>query len=212
MTRILIVAPSAVVRAGLESILAARTTLSVVGSISGIADLPRAIEELDPDVVLLDLEGGEQREGMAPIPQTGEGGPAFVVLAAAADNQTVSTALRLGARAVLPRGALPEEIITAIEAVAAGLLVLHPRSAGPLMPLLTTAEPPSSLGTETLTSREIEVLTMLAEGSGNKQIARQLGISDHTVKFHVGSILAKLGAGSRTEAVTLGVRHGLIMV
>jgi DNA-binding NarL/FixJ family response regulator len=65
---------------------------------------------------------------------------------------------------------------------------------------------------EPLTPREIEVLSMLAEGAGNKMIARRLGISEHTVKFHVGSILSKLDASSRTEAVTLGLRQGLIMV
>lgn len=70
---------------------------------------------------------------------------------------------------------------------------------------------PTSQG-ETLTPREIEVLVMLAEGTGNKVIARHLGISEHTVKFHVGSILAKLNASSRTEAVTLGVRQGLILL
>jgi DNA-binding CsgD family transcriptional regulator len=66
--------------------------------------------------------------------------------------------------------------------------------------------------TQPLTPREIEVLGMLAEGLGNKTIARRLGISEHTVKFHVGSILAKLDASSRTEAVTLGARRGLIML
>jgi DNA-binding CsgD family transcriptional regulator len=70
--------------------------------------------------------------------------------------------------------------------------------------------PSPAVGGETLTPRETEVLRMLAEGAGNKQIARRLGISEHTVKFHVGSILAKLNAASRTEAVTLGVRRGLI--
>jgi DNA-binding NarL/FixJ family response regulator len=65
---------------------------------------------------------------------------------------------------------------------------------------------------EQLTAREIEVLTMLAEGEGNKQIARRLGISEHTVKFHVGSILGKLNASSRTEAVTAGLRQGLIVL
>jgi len=104
-----------------------------------------------------------------------------------------------GAAGVLPLSASPQELAAAIEAVAAGLLVTHPatRSA----PVL-----------EELTPREIEVLRLLADGDGNKTIAYRLGISEHTVKFHVSSILAKLGAGSRTEAVTLGLRRGLILL
>jgi len=65
---------------------------------------------------------------------------------------------------------------------------------------------------EELTPREVEVLRLLADGLGNKEVALRLGISDHTVKFHISSILAKLGAGSRTEAVTLGIRRGLILL
>ena len=100
-----------------------------------------------------------------------------------------------------------------MQAAAAGLIVLHHESTAAILPLLSAAARPiPTAGGETLTPREIEVLGMLAEGEGNKQIARRLGISEHTVKFHVGSILAKLGAATRTEAVTLGLRGGLIMV
>jgi len=81
-----------------------------------------------------------------------------------------------------------------------------------LSPILPGEESEPDPSDQTLTPREIEVLRMVAEGLGNKEIASRLGISDHTVKFHISSIFAKLGASSRTEAVTVGIRQGLIMV
>jgi DNA-binding CsgD family transcriptional regulator len=129
-------------------------------------------------------------------------------------------------RAVLPRNVTRAELAAAIEAVAAGLFVFHPadadllpalrpREAGPgIAPPLD--EPPIENLTENLieplTPREIEVLQLLAAGLGNKEIAARLNISEHTAKFHVASIMGKLGAASRTEAVTLGIRHGLVMI
>jgi DNA-binding NarL/FixJ family response regulator len=115
-------------------------------------------------------------------------------------------------RAVLPRESEPEEIVSAVHAAASGLLILHPDSIEILLPALSLPTRSTMAPQESLTPREIEVLGMLAEGEGNKGIARRLGISEHTVKFHVGSILAKLEASSRTEAVTIGVRQGLIML
>jgi len=137
----------------------------------------------------------------------------LVLLADDPESVEAAEALRHGARAVLPREAQAEEIVAAIEGVAAGLVVLHPDLASGLTPhLVPVAHPLRASEVESLTPREIEVLGMLAEGAGNKNIARRLGISEHTVKFHVGSILGKLGASSRTEAVTLGVRQGLILL
>jgi DNA-binding NarL/FixJ family response regulator len=107
-------------------------------------------------------------------------------------------------RAVLPRDVSPTELSTAIHAVAAGLVVLHPAA------LATPVSGPIDHGP--LTSREIEILGLLAEGQPNKTIAWKLDISEHTVKFHVASILSKLGASSRTEAVTVGLRRGLIFL
>ena len=128
----------------------------------------------------------------------------------------ISGALPPGVRAVLPRNVTPVEIAGAIEAVAAGLYVLHPSevdSVSMLRPregdaLRELREPLL----EPLTPREVEVLQLLSEGLGNKEIASRLNISEHTAKFHVASIMGKLGATSRTEAVTLGIRHGLVMI
>jgi DNA-binding CsgD family transcriptional regulator len=109
-------------------------------------------------------------------------------------------------RGLLPRSASEQEILAAVEAAAAGLLVIHPRFQETL-----TARPVVELE-ERLTPRELEVLRLLAEGVGNKEIAYRLGISEHTVKFHVASLLDKLHASSRTEAVSIGIRAGLVML
>ena len=211
MTRVLVAAASSVVRAGLETIVGASPGLQVVGSAPGTLGLAEQVEALHPDVVLVELERGSD----APAPALPVGSrsdpPALVLLVDDLEGLDVGEALRLGARAVLPREAQPEEIVAAVGAAAAGLLVLHPGTADSLLPVLSMpSAPPGQV--ESLTPREIEVLSLLAEGAGNKLIARRLGISEHTVKFHVGSILAKLNASSRTEAVTLGIRQGLIMV
>jgi DNA-binding NarL/FixJ family response regulator len=118
-------------------------------------------------------------------------------------------ALRLGVRAILPPDASAVEIAAAVEAAAAGLAVIDPAELESLLSA-PAAQPVADSGP--LTARELEVLRMLAEGVANKNIAWQLRISEHTVKFHVAQILAKLNAGTRTEAVTLGIRRGLIMV
>jgi DNA-binding NarL/FixJ family response regulator len=125
-------------------------------------------------------------------------------------------ALPSGVRAVLPRNVTAAELMGAIEAVAAGLYVFHPSDVdSPLMLRPREAEASADLAeplVEPLTPREIEVLQLLSEGLGNKEIASRLNISEHTAKFHVASIMGKLGAASRTEAVTLGIRHGLLMI
>ena len=121
-------------------------------------------------------------------------------------------ALRAGVRAVLPSELLPEQLLAALEAVAAGLVVMHPADVdGALAEVRSSGRPLRDL-VEPLTRREREVLQMVAAGSGNKEIAAKLGISEHTVKFHVAAILGKLGAESRTEAVALGIRRGLVML
>ncbi len=114
--------------------------------------------------------------------------------------------LRDGVRAVLPREASEQEIVAAVEAVAAGLIAVHPQFLETLQarPVMELAEP--------LTPRESEVLRLLAEGVANKEIAWRLSISEHTVKFHVASVLDKLNASSRTEAVAKGIRSGLVVV
>jgi DNA-binding NarL/FixJ family response regulator len=139
-----------------------------------------------------------------------------VILLVDNPGRRISEALPAGVRAVLPRNITSTEIAAAIEAVAAGLYVFHPAD----IDSIPTLRPPQSetvpeLGeslVEHLTPREIEVLQLLSAGLGNKEIAARLNISEHTAKFHVASIMGKLGAATRTEAVTLGIRHGLVMI
>ena len=130
--------------------------------------------------------------------------------------RTTSAALPAGVRAVLPRNVTSAEIAAAIEAVAAGLYVFHPSDIDSIPALRPpTSEHAPELGEpliEHLTPREIEVLQLLSAGLGNKEIGSRLNISEHTAKFHVASIMGKLGAATRTEAVTLGIRHGLVMI
>jgi len=200
VTRLLIAAPSAVVRAGLETLVAGDPAVEVAGS---FADLS-SVEALRPDVVLAALPVEE----LAP-PADGVA-PAIVLLSADAQPAWSSEVLRLGVRAMLPRDAAPAEVLAAVEAASTGLAVVDPHD---LEALLSASNPTAASAESTvLTPRELEVLRLMAEGAANKNIAWKLGISEHTVKFHVASILAKLNASTRTEAVAIGIRKGMILI
>lgn len=215
MSRVLVAADRLIVRAGLESIIRANPVLQLVGSSDNGDSLIKQVEDLQPDVVLLEWSALDEElmseKLLALLPELSP--PGFVVLADNSDNDWVTDALSKGVRAILPRSATADEIVAAIVAAAAGLVVLHPDVVVDLLPLKespTPALPTSPM--QALTPREIEVLGMLALGLGNKTIAKRLGISEHTVKFHVSSIFTKLNASTRTEAVTLGARLGLILL
>ena len=198
MIRLAIAAPAAVTRAGLEALAASDPNVQVAGAFDDLS----GVGEAGADVVLAALPVSE----LAP----GEGrAPAYVLLGAGAEPPAWSAeALRLGVRAMLPRDAGAEEILAAVAAAAAGMAVIMPQELERLLPSAPVAAAQGSK----LTARELEVLRMMAEGAANKTIAWKLGISEHTVKFHVASILAKLGAGTRTEAVAIGVRRGMVML
>lgn len=210
MTTVLVAARRAAARARLEGVVAGAPALRLVAGPPGLP-LDRQVHELRPDVVLLDLEGERLDVALAGLREPAEA--PLVVLAEVPRRVLGAGALARGqVRAVLPRDATSGEILAAIEAVAAGLVALHPEALDAVparAPRPARAEPDRA---QPLTAREIEVLGMLAEGLGNKIIAARLGISAHTAKFHVASILAKLGAGSRTEAVTIGMRRGLVVI
>lgn len=212
MIRVLIAARSEIVRTGLETLLATNPRLVAVGSTPDIATFMPQTEDRQPDVVLLELEAYDD-ETLAGLPALNVSlrPPVCVILTDDAPGMWTTEALRAGVRAILPRQASGGEIVAAVEAAAAGLVVLHRDVIDPLLPAVSSgSRDPSTSPQQALTPREIEVLGMLAEGLGNKTIAWRLGISEHTVKFHVGSILVKLNASSRTEAVSLGIRQGLI--
>lgn len=239
MIRVLVVAASAVTRAGLEALVKGSELLELAGNAgaSGMASLADEIRDSQPDVVLMEVEAHDEEQLQALVALGGRGAgdgaghiledsgePAVVVLGSDVEGRWAAETLRAGARGVLPRHASAGEIVAAVEAVAAGLVALHPNEVDALLPGDPPQQPPGRAETpnshassaaapgEVLTRRESEILGMLAEGLGNKEIAWRLKISEHTVKFHVASILGKLRASSRTEAVTLGFRQGLIML
>jgi len=208
MIRVFIVAASAVTRSGLEALFRGDARFKVVGGGAALVASALSSREDRPDVVLMD--GPEIRK---PPPQfrTSEG-PAIVLLADDLRRSEVGTALRNGARAIVGSNSSAQEIGVAIEAAAAGFLVLGEEQMEALLPPSLGHAEEAEISAEPLTPREVEVLALLAEGAGNKQIADRLKVSEHTVKFHVSSILGKLGAASRTEAVTEGIRRGYVLV
>jgi len=193
--RVLVVSDDPLARAGLVARLAGRSDVAVAGeaSVAEAADLAAA---LAPAAVLWDVgPAGAERPGPAAAPP---------LVALAADEAAAADALRAGARAVISRGAPGEALAAALAAAARGLAVLDPAVADGFI------RPPEDAPAEGLTAREGEVLSLLAEGLSNKGIAARLGISEHTAKFHVNAILAKLGAESRAAAIVKAARLGLV--
>jgi NarL family two-component system response regulator YdfI len=169
------------------------------------------LEDMEPDVVLLDLESISD-ESMSLVIESGAV-PVRSARVILTDTENFAVINHSGVRAILPRDASSEEIIAAVQAAATGLIALHPDAFENLHSRIRSGERPELAFSDPLLSpREIEILRMIAEGLGNKKIASKLGISDHTVKFHISSIFAKLGAANRAGAVILGIRQGLIMV
>lgn len=215
MFSVMVHAKNSIIQVGLESILGTHPDLMVVGSPSPWSSLSRRIEEYQPDVVLVEWRENENEPVWESLQMNGSGlsHPAIVILADSEDNDWVTTALNRGVRAILSPRASTDEIVAAAVAAATGLVVLYPELVEDLLPRTESPAPVELISPiQALTPREIEVLGMLALGLGNKAIASKLGISEHTVKFHVSSIFSKLNASSRTEAVTLGARLGLIML
>ena len=212
MIRVFIVAASPLARAGLENLLATRE-VQVVASGGSIDALAEMLADTAPDVVLIDASGEPLDAMMESIASSGLASDVSVVLLG--DGMTAAAsaeALRAGIRAALPGDISPEQLVSALQAVNSGLIVLHASHADEALAAGSAAARPTDELAESLTRREVEVLQMLAAGLSNKEIAARLGISDHTVKFHVASILGKLGAGTRTEAVSLGIRRGLVLL
>ena len=223
-----VVAASDVVRAGLVSLLEADARFWVAGSAEDLSPLaaPEA-EGPPPDVVVFDAErpltqAPSALRAFVEGARDGERVPAFVVIGDE-ESAWAREALREGVvRALLPPSASAGEIIAAVEAVSAGLAALAPETLAALLSppapnveeLLATpsSPPPAEPERDALTPREREVLEMLAEGLSNKEIAWRMNISEHTVKFHLASVFAKLDVSTRTEAVMQGLRRGLLMM
>lgn len=229
VTNVFIIAGSPVLRAGLEAILRNDERLSAAGDASEISDAPLNFSpEKNIDVLLVSAEREKEFAALSEFLRDAAAADsvansAFVVALLAPDLQDAEQALELlqtGARGILPHDSSAEEIRAAIIAAANDLAVIAPEFLEALLASgsienFTPGEKDESADAElreNLTTREREVLDMLAEGASNKTIALQLNISEHTVKFHVASIFGKLDASTRTEAVTVALRRGLILL
>jgi len=201
--RVVVAATSAVRRAGLESIIRSQPDFQLAASTGSLARLALQVRNSEADVVVVDSDSP---------PEMADSSAAIVLLTEIGDGRTISRLLKAGVRSILPRETDPDEIISAIYAAYSGHVLLSAQAAENLAAVYGDREPEAEELAEEITAREAEVLRMLAEGLVNKDIASRLGISEHTVKFHISSILEKLGASTRTEAVTLGIRRGLIPI
>lgn len=205
MIRILVVDDHPIVRQGLVTVLDDEPDFDVVGSTASADTAIDAARRLGPDIVLLDLEL-PGTDGVAAIPQilSAHAGARIVVFTAYATDERVFGAINAGAAGYLLKGSATTEIAQAIRIVHGGESYVEPRIAARL---LTEAHSPQRF---TLSERERGVLRLVAAGLPNKQIARQLGISERTVKFHVTSVLNKLGADNRAQAVALALERGML--
>jgi len=205
--RIALAATSAVRRAGLESIVRSHAEFQLAGSFEAMANLVSFARRTELDVIVIDSDS---------IPDLlfePTSDAAIVLLTEVSDARSISRLLRSGVRAILSRESDPDDVVSAIYAAYDGLVLLNTPTAESLAAVYGDQLPEVEEDlSEEITSRETDVLRMLAEGLVNKDIAARLGISEHTVKFHISSILDKLGASTRTEAVMLGVRRGLIPI
>jgi len=205
--RVAVVASAAVRRAGLESIVRSHADFHLAGSFGAVASLVSFARSTELDVIVIDSDS--IRELSAAL--TSNAGT--VLLTEVSDARSISRLLRSGVRAILSRDSDPDDILSAIYAAYDGLVLLSTLTAETLAAVY--GDQPLEVEdefSEEITSRETEVLRMLAKGLVNRDIALRLGISEHTVKFHISSILDKLGASTRTEAVALGIRRGLIPI
>jgi len=210
--RVFIVAASPLIRAGLQSMLG-DSRADIVGSAADLESISGQLVDVEPDVVLVEVAADAQEELLNAL-EDAELAQEYPVILLSEQPKTawLSKALRAGVRAVLPRDVAPEQLRAALEAAAAGLVVIHPSELDTVLSATIGPSAPLDELLEPLTRREREVLQMLAAGLANKEIAARLAISDHTVKFHIASTLGKLGASTRTEAVSAGIRRGLVML
>lgn len=207
--RILITDDHPVVRDGLVAILSTQPDFEVVGEAGSGAELLGKVRETRPHIILLDLEmpGVDGVEALRRLRQAGEDCRVIIFTAFDTDERILE-AVQAGTMGYLLKGAPRDELFNAVRIVHAGGSLLQPVVAARLLKRM--AESPSPAPGEALTERELEVLQLLAQGKQNKEIAAALVISERTVKFHVSSILGKLNAGNRTEAVAIAAQQGLV--
>lgn len=205
--RVLVADDHAILRGGLAAFLRAMEGMQLVGEAANGEEALRLARELQPDVVLMDIkmpvmDGVEATRAIrACCPRT-----QVVVLTSFVEDELVPHALEAGAIGYLLKNVSHQELAAAIRQAARGQSVLSPEATQALVEATVRKSPLI----EALTPREMQVLALMAEGLTNLQIGQQLGITESTIKSHVSTIIAKLGVASRTEAVALALRHGLV--
>jgi NarL family two-component system response regulator LiaR len=208
---VLIVDDHAVVREGLRTFLQLQDGLKVVGEATDGLEGVEQARRLRPDVILMDLVM-PKLDGVAAMRALREQAPdsRVIVLTSFLDDERLLPAIQAGAAGYLLKNVEPAELARAIHAAERGEAIIDPTAAARLVEAIAENSRPVVTEPERLTRREREVLELIAAGRSNKRIAFELGISEKTVKTHVGHLLAKLGVTDRTQAALLAVKEGLV--
>ena len=210
---ILVVDDHAVVREGLRAFLGLQDGFEIVGEAADGEEAIDQAEQLDPDVILMDLVM-PRRDGVSAMQELRERGgrgsrSRVIVLTSFLEDDRLLPALEAGAAGYLLKNSQPAELARAVRAAYAGEAIIDPTAAARLVYALSRRPPAVADPLDELTTRERDVLALIAQGRSNKRIAFELGISEKTVKTHVGHVLAKLGVTDRTQAAVLAVQNGL---
>ena len=212
MTRVLIVDDEELIRTGLRAIVDAEADLEVVGEASDGAEVLPLVRSLQPDVVMMDVRmpavDGIQATRL--LVDTFDAPPKVLVVTTFENDDYVYEALRAGASGFLLKRARPAEIVQAVRTVAVSESLLFPAAIRGLAAAHAKSRRPEGFGRARLTEREAEILTLMAKGLSNAEIAGKLIVSVETVKTHVGNVLAKLQARDRTQAVIIAYESGFI--
>ena len=208
--RVLLVADDPLARAGLAALLSDQPRCTVVGQFVGNDRLPAEAAMTRPDVVLWDLGWDPEATLETALDQLADLSAGLSAVVLLPSETYAAEVWGAGVRGLLFRDVDAESLVAALSAVVQGLAVIDPVLAASIFP--SGDRPPAEPLLEELTPRELEVLQLLADGLTNRAIADRLQISEHTVKFHVNTILGKLGAQGRTEAVVRAIRQGLVLL
>lgn len=206
--RVLIVDDHAIVREGLRTLLVEESNVEVVGEARNGTEAVSMAAHLTPDVILMDLVMPEM-DGIQATELIHKANPAcqILVLTSFAEDQRVPDAIQAGAIGYMLKDVLKGDLLSAIQAAARGEPTLHPEAQRQLMRQVTA--PPEESLLDTLTSREMDVLRLIASGLSNKEIAGTLHLTEGTVKGYVSTVLSKLNVADRTQAALYAVKHGV---
>jgi len=208
--RVFLADDHAVVRKGLETLIDTRDDMEVVGVASDGEEAVQQVAQLQPDVILLDIQM-PRKTGVEAIGLIKAANPdaRILVLTSFSEDETVFGAIRAGALGYVLKDSLPRELIQAIRNVHEGRSFLHPDIALRVIQELSRPQANRPLTEEPLTEREVEVLKLVARGLSNQTIAEMLVVSERTVRTHISNILGKLHLANRTQAALYALRQGL---